>query len=116
MIDLDELVAIHRHDVPDKHVFAAYSAAVPVYRLRANLLVTEAVDTDPIDLFILEGINAGLRRPSQLGGFFGLDQDLVDASIGSMLHNAWISSAPGAGEIQLSIMPAGATVLETQRA
>jgi hypothetical protein len=117
MIDLDELVAHHKDDVPGKPLFTAYGAAVPVYRVRAGLLVMEAVELDPIDLFLLEGVRTGIQSPRDLALFFGLEPDIVDFSIGDMLYNSWVASTtPEQGQIRLTVLPKGQDVLTAMRA
>jgi hypothetical protein len=117
MIELDELVARHKDDVPAKPLFTAYGAAIPVYRSRAGLLVTEAVELDPIDLFLLEAVRAGIQSPRELALFFGLEPNIVDFSIGEMLHNSWVASTtPEPGQIRLAVLPKGQDVLTEKRA
>lgn len=117
MIDLIDIVEQHRHDFQDKQLFTAYSAAVPVYRLRAVLLVKESIEVDPIDAFLLRGISKGLNTPTQLTSFFGLDQYVVEDSLGNMLHHEWLLARPTPDKgIVLSLQPLGKEVLSQEQA
>src|SRR3990170_2123774 len=82
-----------------------------------SLLVREAVELDPIDLFLLQGVASGLRTPQELTCFFGLEQDVIESSIGDMLHNEWVTAHPGAGdELTISLQPTGHEVLSKEHA
>lgn len=117
MIELTELVEEHRSDFEGKSIFTAFSAGVPVYRLRASLLVREAVELDPIDMFLLRGISKGLDTLQQLVLFFGLDQDIVESSIANMLHNEWVIARPVPGQgLMLTVQPTGKQVLAEEQA
>ncbi|GEM_PF-5721118 len=95
MSSLLNLLGAHEHDLPGKELFTAYVAAVPVFRYRASLVISEATELDPIEHFLLQGIALGLRSVRGLSGFFGLEETDVENSLGDMLHREWIIAYPG---------------------
>jgi hypothetical protein len=64
--------------------------AMPIFRIQASALVQGAITFSPIEEFILRLLDVGLTDGSEISGFLGLDAQVVDGVITSLIQNALV--------------------------
>ncbi len=73
-----------------------FGILVPVWRIEVSVTVTETEPYEVFDQFVTRGIaEAGLRTPSDLAGFFGIEPSIVDRTLRFLIslgHVEWTGS------------------------
>lgn len=93
---------------------AAYrQAALPVFRLTLRVLTLVRKPLPAIHEFTLRAMEVGLERPEDVSGFLGLEQEIVNASIFSLMESESIviGAIPGSRTQRLVLTEKGKLVL-----
>ncbi len=86
--------------------------ALPVFRLALRVLLLETKHVPPISEFIMKSIDAGLGNRVDIAGLLGLEQEIVDAGIVSLIATDEVLNAADAlGNQSLMLSPKGRQTL-----
>lgn len=83
----DEVARLHAEDRPGFALIDFDEVSLPFYWLTLEAIVQERKPLPPVEEFALGAIGHGLRRPSEIARFLGLEQVVVDQALVSLLRD-----------------------------
>ena len=103
-----EVVARRFARRPGFELVSYRQVALPVFRLSLRVLLLETKRVPPISEFIMKAIDAGLGDQVDIAGLLGLEQEIVNAGIVSLIANDDVLNAADAlGNQMLILSPKG---------
>ena len=88
-MDTHEIAA--KFDVRMGYELVSYAeVAMPIFRVSASALVQGATTFSPIEEFVLRSLEAGLNLGEDISGFLGLDAQVVDGVVTTLIHSALV--------------------------
>lgn len=72
--------------------------ALPLYRLTVDAVTMVHREIPPIKEFVMRSLAAGLTAPTQIAGFLGLDQSIIDATLDQLQSDKYVHNPIDDGE------------------
>lgn len=110
-IDLLDRLSISR---PGYRLLELVDAALPMFLIRADILMVERRPIGPLQEFALKSIDHGFVTPAEIGGVLGLESDLVMQILSGLMREDLVMQRLQGGARVVHLTQRGAALLETR--
>jgi hypothetical protein len=99
---------------PGYRLLELVDAALPMFLVRADILMVERRPIGPLEEFALKSIDHGFVTPTEIGGVLGLESDLVLETLSGLMREDLVMQRLQGGARVMHLTQRGAVLLETR--
>lgn len=99
---------------PGYRLLELVDAALPMFLVRADILMVERRPIGPLEEFALKSIDHGFVTPTEIGGVLGLDPDLVLETLSGLMREDLVMQRLEGSARVMHLTQRGAVLLETR--